>query len=77
MWVKKLKTERGIFKYIFLIALLVIMYAIHKYIFLYADDLYYSRDAVASMNNIPAFALEELKANGKCGFISFYKYCTR
>ena len=68
MWVKKLKNKNGIFKYskyIFLIALLVIMYAIHKYIFLYADDLYYSRDAVASMNNIPAFALEELKANGR------------
>lgn len=52
-------------KYIFLVGLLALMYLVHKYIYLYADDLYYSRDAQAAMNNIPEYAFKELKTNGR------------
>lgn len=38
---------------------------IHRYIFLYADDLYYSRDAQYGLSYLPEAILDELNSNGR------------
>lgn len=38
---------------------------IHRYIFLYADDLYYSRDAQYGLNYLSEALLDELNSNGR------------
>lgn len=38
---------------------------IHRYIFLYADDLYYSRDAQYGLDYLPEALLDELNSNGR------------
>ncbi|NMA70238.1 MAG: hypothetical protein GX958_12615, partial [Desulfitobacterium sp.] len=38
---------------------------LHQYIFLYADDLYYSRDAQYGLNYLPYFIIEQLNLNGR------------
>ncbi|MBU5486026.1 hypothetical protein KQI86_17025 [Clostridium sp. MSJ-11] len=52
-------------KYVPLILLLLIMLAIHQYIFLYGDDLYYGRDASRGLSYLPEFALKQLNINGR------------
>lgn len=52
-------------KYIALILFLLAMFAIHKFVFLYADDFYYCRDASAGLSNLPHFIIGELNANGR------------
>lgn len=51
--------------YIPLIILLALMYAIHRYIFIYADDLYYSRDAKLGLSYLPDLMIKELNVNGR------------
>lgn len=41
------------------------MLYVHRYIFLYADDLYYSRDAQLGLDYLPHFMVKELQANGR------------
>lgn len=41
------------------------MLFIHRYIFLYADDFYYSRDASYGLSHLPRFILSEFKSNGR------------
>lgn len=48
-----------------LIILLGLMYLIHRYIFIYADDLYYSRDAKIGLSYLPDLMLKELNVNGR------------
>lgn len=48
-----------------LIAFLLSLLLLHRYIFLYGDDLYYARDAQYGLSNLPHFALSELKLNGR------------
>ncbi|MGC7871835.1 hypothetical protein ACPUYX_09945 [Desulfosporosinus sp. SYSU MS00001] len=45
--------------------LLILMLLIHRYIFLYADDLYYSRDASYGLSYLPHFVVKELIGNGR------------
>ncbi len=51
--------------YLILGLLLGCMLLIHRYIFLYADDLYYCRDASYGLSHLPHFTWSELKANGR------------
>lgn len=52
-------------EYIPLIVLMIVMYAIHRYIFIYADDLYYSRDAQRGFSYLPEFMIGQLNINGR------------
>lgn len=52
-------------KYIALIVLLGLMLIIHQYVFIYADDFYYSRDASRGLAYLPKFILDELNQNGR------------
>ncbi|GAA0727780.1 hypothetical protein GCM10008905_25780 [Clostridium malenominatum] len=52
-------------KYIGLMILLLLMLLIHKNIFLYADDLYYRRDANIGLGYLKEFALKQLNINGR------------
>lgn len=52
-------------KYIALIVLLSLMLVIHHYVFIYADDFYYSRDASRGIGYLPKFVLSELRQNGR------------
>jgi hypothetical protein len=51
--------------YFILTLFLVAMLLIHRYLFLYADDLYYSRDASYGLSNLPHFIVSELNSNGR------------
>ncbi|WP_207637055.1 hypothetical protein [Desulfosporosinus sp. OT] len=52
-------------KYQVFCLLLIVMLLIHQHIFLYADDLYYSRDASYGLSNLPNFMLGQLNGNGR------------
>lgn len=52
-------------KYLPLLLLLILMYLIHQYVFLYADDLYYSRDSQIGISYLPYFMINELNSNGR------------
>lgn len=52
-------------KYIAAIVFLLLMLLIHRYVFLYADDLYYSRDASAGIRYLPHFIAGQLNSNGR------------
>ncbi|WP_238884669.1 DUF6056 family protein [Clostridium sp. YIM B02551] len=52
-------------KYSVLLALLILMLIVHHYIFLYADDLYYCRDASVGLRNLPHFIYGVLNENGR------------
>lgn len=52
-------------KYIILILFLVAMLMIHQYIFLYADDFYYFRDASKDFTFLPHFIIKQLNLNGR------------
>lgn len=41
------------------------MLVIHHYVFIYADDLYYCRDASGSLNTLPKFMYKQLRSNGR------------
>lgn len=45
--------------------LLICMYIIHRYVYIYADDLYYSRDAQNGISYLPHLMLKELNVNGR------------
>lgn len=60
-FLKKIRNRDNIMLFIFLILILFI----HRYIFLYADDLYYSRDAAYGLSNLPHFMVGQLNANGR------------
>lgn len=47
------------------ILLIACMYIIHKYVYIYADDLYYSRDAQIGISYLPNFMLKQLNTNGR------------
>jgi hypothetical protein len=51
--------------YFFLAVFLAVMILLHRYIFLYADDLYYCRDSAYGISSLPHFALKELRSNGR------------
>ncbi|AFM00404.1 hypothetical protein Desde_2019 [Desulfitobacterium dehalogenans ATCC 51507] len=51
--------------WLILLVFLFAMLWIHRYIFLYADDLYYSRDAQYGLNYLPEALLDELNSNGR------------
>ncbi|MGE4274284.1 MAG: DUF6056 family protein [Desulfitobacterium sp.] len=57
----KLTVREGAILILFLLAMLWI----HRYIFLYADDLYYSRDAQYGLGYLPEAILDELNSNGR------------
>ncbi|MGI1659692.1 MAG: DUF6056 family protein [Desulfitobacterium sp.] len=57
----KLTVREGLILILFLLAMLWI----HRYIFLYADDLYYSRDAQYGLGYLPEAILDELNSNGR------------
>lgn len=57
--------KKNIKKYIPYIILLIFMYGIHKYVQIYADDYYYSRDAQTGLANFHKFAIKELNSNGR------------
>ncbi|WP_242825452.1 hypothetical protein [Desulfitobacterium dichloroeliminans] len=48
-----------------LVLFLLAMLWIHRYIFLYADDLYYNRDAQYGLSYLPEAILDELNMNGR------------
>ncbi|MBE6066727.1 MAG: hypothetical protein E7211_03360 [Clostridium lundense] len=52
-------------KYIILILFLIAMIMIHQYIFLYADDFYYFRDASKDFTFLPHFIIKQLNLNGR------------
>ncbi len=52
-------------KYTGLIFILLAMLLIHRYIFMYADDLYYCRDASYGISYLPKFMVKELNVNGR------------
>lgn len=59
------KASKGT-SYLVLAIFLIAMLLIHRDIFLYADDLYYSRDAASlGLGNLPHFMLKELNINGR------------
>lgn len=57
--------KKKIIKYIPYLVLLIFMYGIHRYVQIYADDYYYSRDAQTGLLNFPKYALNELNTNGR------------
>ncbi|MCD2502371.1 DUF6056 family protein [Clostridium sp. NSJ-145] len=57
--------KKSFYSFIPLVILLVAMFIIHKYVFLYADDLYYSRDAQNTLSFLPNFMLKQLNLNGR------------
>lgn len=57
--------KKKVKEYIPLIILLILMYVIHRYVFIYADDLYYSRDAKIGLSYLPDLMLKELNVNGR------------
>lgn len=57
----KFSIAEGLILILFLIAMLWI----HRYIFLYADDLYYSRDAQYGLGYLPEAIMDELNSNGR------------
>ncbi|GAA0083764.1 hypothetical protein UT300007_02030 [Clostridium sp. CTA-7] len=57
--------KKSLYKFIPLFILFVAMYMIHRYIFIYADDLYYSRDAQYGLSYLPEFMLKQLNINGR------------
>ncbi len=52
-------------EWLILLVFLFAMLWIHRYIFLYADDLYYSRDAQYGLDYLPEALLDELNSNGR------------
>lgn len=57
--------RKSLCKFIPLILLLIFMYIIHTYVFLYADDLYYSRDAQLGVLYLPTFISKQFNTNGR------------
>ena len=57
--------KKNIKKYIPYIILLIFMYGIHRYVQIYADDYYYSRDAQTGLANFHKYAIKELNTNGR------------
>jgi len=53
------------YSYLPLFFLIITMYIIHRYVFIYADDLYYSRDAKLGLSYLPKFILGQLNINGR------------
>lgn len=52
-------------QYLVFCLLFILMLLIHRYIFLYADDLYYSRDASYGLSYLPHFMYKQLVGNGR------------
>ncbi|GAA0747784.1 DUF6056 family protein [Clostridium oceanicum] len=52
-------------KYSILMFFLILMIVIHRYIFIYADDIYYCRDSALGLKYLPEFMMKELNVNGR------------
>lgn len=52
-------------RYIILIIFFIASLMIHRYIFLYADDFYYLRDASKDLSFLPHFIIKQLNLNGR------------
>lgn len=52
-------------RYIILVFFFIAILMIHQYIFLYADDFYYFRDASKDLTFLPHFIIKQLNLNGR------------